>query len=587
MRPIHWLHISDVHLRSGNQWSQDIVSQALCESIGKQREGGITADLILVTGDIAFSGKCEEYALAESFFKELIIASKVPLERIFCIPGNHDIDRDRHSICFTGALSELKNTNKVDAILGDCEDLKILLTRQAGFRHFQKRFFEGQVRNTTEDGLGYVSKFAIEEIQLAIIGLDSAWLAEGGEKDHGRLLIGERQVINAIRMGYQGESKPHVVLAMAHHPFHLLQEFDRPLVQRRVEESAHFFHCGHLHEPESRLAGPVGTGCLTVTAGASYETRQSRHAYSMVTLDLLEGVRRVSVFRYNPRNGTYLIECSDDFPIELAPIAMCSLDELAVAIQVTYPSLEPISHYLAALTLGKKTEIPILTDHGFTFGSFEALKGLGDEGLNREANHFLNFSNIIRVLYGREELMELLSRYGQAVEHFGNALVAECEAVAGLGKRLAELEADSKLLVGFKPKRAHGYSLDLLRELAENQEWDQLREQAERHLKAPNLAVSSEIKRILALALANSDDFHDRSKATELYRELAQSQYVEFSDIGNMAILLLENGSSSEARDAVLDGLERFPEKKPYFIEIGHNIVQETGDRQLRDRIEN
>ena len=261
------------------------------------------------------------------------------MDRIFCIPGNHDIDRTRHDICFRGAVSELKNTSKVDAFLGGSEDLETLLTRQENFRRFQNSLFVDQVRSPTQDGLGYVSKIEVGESKLAILALDSAWLAGGGKEDHGRLLIGERQVINAIEMGQQGDDKPHVVLAMAHHPFHLLQEFDRPLVQSRLEDAVHFFHCGHLHEPENRLSGPVGTGCLTVAAGASYETRQSRHAYSMVKLDLLQGTRNVSVFRYNPRGGTYSTESSDDFPLELTPIATCSLGKLAGAIIDTFLDL--------------------------------------------------------------------------------------------------------------------------------------------------------------------------------------------------------------------------------------------------------
>ena len=95
MRPICWLHISDIHLRAGNEWSQDVVLKAMCRNILEQREAGTGADFILVTGDIAFSGKSEEYDLAEKFFDDLQAASGVLKGRIFCIAGNHDIDRDR------------------------------------------------------------------------------------------------------------------------------------------------------------------------------------------------------------------------------------------------------------------------------------------------------------------------------------------------------------------------------------------------------------------------------------------------------------------------------------------------------------
>jgi hypothetical protein len=105
-----------------------------------------------------------------------------------------------------------------------------------------------------------VSRLTVDDVRIAIAGLDSAWLAEGGAADHGNLLIGERQVINAINLAQECDDPPHIIVGMAHHPFHLLREFDRRTVQNRVERACHFFHCGHLHEPEARHAGPRGTG---------------------------------------------------------------------------------------------------------------------------------------------------------------------------------------------------------------------------------------------------------------------------------------------------------------------------------------
>ena len=63
MRPICWLHISDLHMSPRDAWSQDVVLRAMCDQIKEQRAKGTAADFILVTGDLAFSGKAEEYAL--------------------------------------------------------------------------------------------------------------------------------------------------------------------------------------------------------------------------------------------------------------------------------------------------------------------------------------------------------------------------------------------------------------------------------------------------------------------------------------------------------------------------------------------
>lgn len=109
MRPISWLHISDIHLRESAAWSQDVVLKAMCERLYNEYENRTSPDFILLTGDIAYSGKNEEYKMAHGFIDSLIDDTRVPNDRIFCIPGNHDIDRSRQKFCFVDARQSLQN----------------------------------------------------------------------------------------------------------------------------------------------------------------------------------------------------------------------------------------------------------------------------------------------------------------------------------------------------------------------------------------------------------------------------------------------------------------------------------------------
>jgi 3',5'-cyclic AMP phosphodiesterase CpdA len=106
VRQICWIHISDIHTRLTAAWSQNVVLKAMCDDIERQREAGVTPDFVLATGDLAFSGKADEYTLAGEFFNAISAASGVPKEPIFCIPGNHDIDRERQRMSFDGASSK-------------------------------------------------------------------------------------------------------------------------------------------------------------------------------------------------------------------------------------------------------------------------------------------------------------------------------------------------------------------------------------------------------------------------------------------------------------------------------------------------
>jgi len=553
--------------------------------VAKQRASGTSADFILATGDLAFSGKAEEYKLAGAFFDALSNASGVPKERIFCIPGNHDIDRDRQKMCFLGARNHLQSQNQIDLLLSPGEDLEMLLKRQENFRAFQTSYFTGQDRTWTQDGLGYVSCLTIGDVRVSIVAMDSAWLAEGGLSDHGKLLIGERQVINAVDLAAQSE--PHIVIGMAHHPFHLLQDFDRRCVQNRIERSCLFFHCGHLHEPESRAAGFNSAGCLTFAAGASFETRQHNNSYSFVSLDLVQGQRKISTIQYHPASGKFLFAATEEYPVEIAPSGTCSVEELAQAIRAYSSSLSSWAHYLSALLLGKKSDLPISAPGGnHVFGSYDVLLAESDDELRRKTLNFMAFRNLLRVFYNRVPLSDILNQYGNTVQLYGDALEDRCNADPKLRPRLNEQEKDARTIGSAEPQTSFSHTGALFEELAEAREWGQLRIQAERHMDSVDQTVVLQAKRMLALSLANSSEAADKAAALALYRSLSAENLSEAVDTGNLETLLTDAGAFDDAKVAVLTGIQKFAGKEEYFSQIGLRLVEVTGDREFRKRME-
>ena len=587
MRTISWLHISDLHLRVGREWAQDVVLDEMCRHIEHQRNNDLSFDFVLVTGDIAFSGQAEEYAIAERFFDELQSKSGVDRNYIFCVPGNHDIDRSKQAMAFRGARSELRNQEVVDTFLADKDEYENLLTRQLHFRDFQRSYFAEQRRQWTAEGLAYISTFRIDELSFAVVGLDSAWLAEGGESDHGNLLMSEMQVINAIRNALESDGLPNVVIAMAHHPFHLLQEFDRLRVQNRVERDAHFFHHGHLHQPGTRIAGPVGSNCLTVAAGASYMTRHDFNAYSIVKLNLLDAVRSVKTFFYNPVHGTYSLSRDEEvFPAEIMSASLCSVGELAEAIKRYDPRLDPYAYYLSALMLGQKSDFPIPGNDHPVFATIDVVLSLPYSGLQSLATDLIRFKNLLKVLSGSEHLDQTLTSPGTMLGQYEQIITTECAAVSGLEERLLELDADSQRLAGMDPRKAFLHTNDLFADLTSRGEWHLLNEQAERHLDSEDLPLALQAKRMCALALANEGGIENHRKAIEYYRSLAESVSVEFNDLFNLATLLTDVGEMEEAVSVIFTGIDLFPTHERAFLDIGQTIVGITGDMQLRKRLE-
>lgn len=97
-RPLLILHLSDIHFREAeietaqdpnfhlrNELIRDVRRQ--CETLGRP-------DAIVVSGDVAFGGKPEEFAYATDWLGLLCDASGGSLETVFVVPGNHDVVRE-------------------------------------------------------------------------------------------------------------------------------------------------------------------------------------------------------------------------------------------------------------------------------------------------------------------------------------------------------------------------------------------------------------------------------------------------------------------------------------------------------------
>ena len=574
-------------MRERDSWSQDVVLEALCKSVAQGCGDNVAPDFILLTGDVAFSGHAPEYRLAEQFIESLCVAARLAKERVFCVPGNHDIDRECPKLSFEGARATLKDQNQTDKILGSKKEMETLLARQQNFREFQSSCFGMQSREASEEGLAYVSRLVVDDVRVAIIGLDSAWLSEGGRDDHGKLLLGERQVINAIRQAQEHDERPHLTLAMAHHPFHLLQKFDQRPVQSRIERACHFFHCGHLHEHEILSSGSSPRDCLAVSAGAAFETRQSRNSYSSVTVDLLKATRTLGSFHYAPANGLFSLSSKKKYPIEIPPTEICELNELAGELGRYDTSLDRWKNYLAALLLGQKSEVLVPGQNCYAFGAFPVIHAQTPSELKARTEDFMVFRNVLRVLYGCVTVQDLLRQHGEPILRYAEALDNICSDAPEIADQLSEREHDARKLDGQEATGSYGHTTALMKEYAEGRQWDLLRSHAERLVRFPDPLVSVPAKQMLALSLANSRQEPDRRKAITLLDSLEQEGKANLRDSCNFVSLLLDCQRPDEAKDALLRAAKRHPgEGSGAISELGHRIIEATGDRSFRVRLE-
>src|SRR5206468_2996892 len=136
---VTWLHISDFHIRSGDPYDRDVVLKALIKSVGDFCARVRVPDLIFATGDIAHSGKADEYKLATQFFDDLIATAGVNKKHLYMIPGNHDVDRDQG----VGLARTLASREEADRYFGPTVPKPHLLQKQRAYLQWHNLYFDG------------------------------------------------------------------------------------------------------------------------------------------------------------------------------------------------------------------------------------------------------------------------------------------------------------------------------------------------------------------------------------------------------------------------------------------------------------
>lgn len=246
--PIAFIHLSDIHFgqeKGAVLYIHDDVRECLisdAHTVVKLYAGGIATGVI-VTGDIAYAGKRDEYQQAAEWLDRLTETIGCEKTEVLLVPGNHDIDRSAIS---SGCrlMLDLIITNgeaQLDSFLVEELDREVLYSRFSNYRPFA----EGYNCSLDKNG-GYASDQTFELVpgrSLRFIGLNSALICSENDTE-GTLLLGARQHVLPRNKGEE-------LVVLSHHPLNWLRDSDD--ARHYVRSRARVFVSGHEHNPSLQV----------------------------------------------------------------------------------------------------------------------------------------------------------------------------------------------------------------------------------------------------------------------------------------------------------------------------------------------
>lgn len=192
----------------------------------------------------------------------------------------------------------LQDAADVNDIMRDVDSLRVFTVRQRDFFQFTSAVL-GPSRAWTEETPWKVEKSTVRGLKVAVLGLNSAWTAEGGDEDQGRLILGEHQVNKALD---EADSfSPDLKIALVHHPLDWLRGFDQERVKARLlgAGGVHFLLRGHLHMGRIPRQANPDAQCIELAAGACWQDSTYSHGVTVVRLDVDAGIGDVHLWRYS------------------------------------------------------------------------------------------------------------------------------------------------------------------------------------------------------------------------------------------------------------------------------------------------
>jgi predicted phosphodiesterase len=274
MTGLTWLHLSDWHQKATTGLDRRVVRDAMIKDIKNRAEihpDLATIDFIIFSGDLACSGKSEEYQEAqEQLLDPLLEACDLSRQQLFIVPGNHDLDRDSLNLAPEGFYNLLGSYGSIKDCLEARECQERILEPFEAFNSFVQGYNE-------QDHPNYACIKLMPDKNIALLGLNSAWACghnkdkSGNIDDRFFVFIGEHQVYDPLESIPEAWNK----IAVLHHTFEWLNKTDSDAVMGWLKEKCDFILQGHQHRSNVEVIHSPNGSCTIMPAGSCYNRRKT------------------------------------------------------------------------------------------------------------------------------------------------------------------------------------------------------------------------------------------------------------------------------------------------------------------------
>lgn len=284
-------HISDIHFKKDLINPVIYKTTKLAEAIGCNMVNDFQM-IIVISGDIAYSGYPEEYSIALDFLIKLeeeikSITGKEGMEfHYVMVPGNHDcilnVNNEIRKVLLENVKSKQEASNDI------IEQCKIV---QRNFFDFYETFIQ---RSDKDTALCILRELNIDNKKLLFQSFNTAWMSTIPEKQ-GELIFPENQLPRIESNNYD------IVFSLFHHPLNWLESNNKRKFKEYIEKTSDIIITGHEHLSETVSVETDNLYENKYFSGGVLQVSEENmdSSFNIINIDLLAGTESFCEYKWN------------------------------------------------------------------------------------------------------------------------------------------------------------------------------------------------------------------------------------------------------------------------------------------------
>lgn len=285
------LHLSDIHIKQNTDpilQRSDRIAQTVFPFLPECKHL-----ILLFSGDIAFSGKTDEYLLAKSFIesisKRIISERQIPIT-IVTTPGNHDNNFDKND----GAREILvdqahRSPEKIDNSI-----IKICCKVQEEYFDFRNQI--EAATHIDPDSLWRSTTIEVDGQKIAIESLNISWISKIKEEQGMLLFPFERY--NKIL-----EDEPVIRISTMHHPLNWFHQANYRPFRIFIKKISDILITGHEHCGNAGTEDSVESDQYAFVEGCVLQDERgdSNSGYNIIAINTKQRTFLYKKFEYKKK----------------------------------------------------------------------------------------------------------------------------------------------------------------------------------------------------------------------------------------------------------------------------------------------